>query len=323
MHPLELWQAAVLGLVEGITEYLPISSTGHLILASQLMNLGTPEQQSAIAAFEIVIQGGAILAVLGLYWGSVMRMLKGLVGKDPAGLRLLINLVVAFIPAAVFGLLLEKKIEQYLFHAGPVLAALAVGGVYMIVIDLWREGRLFGPRKWSAVEMEVYDLSPRQALTIGLMQCIAMWPGVSRSMMTITGGLIVGLRPRQAAQFSFLLGLPTLGAATAYKLLKNMKQASEPGGHPNLFQELGTTACLVGIVVAAISAAAAVKWLVAFLNRHGLAPFGWYRIALCCVLLTLSSMGIVSITKPGKNPRHNATEVVPPIGDIQDEPKLT
>src|SRR3954471_924940 len=116
MHPLELWQAVVLGLVEGITEYLPVSSTGHLILAGQLMKLGSDEQQSAIAAFEIVIQGGAILAVLGLYWPSVVRMLKGLVGKDAQGLKLLINLVIAFIPAAVIGLLLEKKIEQYLFH---------------------------------------------------------------------------------------------------------------------------------------------------------------------------------------------------------------
>src|SRR3954469_23952345 len=142
MHPLELWPGEGRGFVEGITEYLPVSSTGHLIIASQLMKLGTEEQQSAIAAFEIVIQGGAILAVLGLYWPSVVRMLKGLVGKDAQGLKLLINLVIAFIPAAVIGLLLEKKIEQYLFHTGPVLAALLVGGVYMIGIDLWREGRL-------------------------------------------------------------------------------------------------------------------------------------------------------------------------------------
>lgn len=311
MHPLELWQAVVLGLVEGITEYLPVSSTGHLILASQLMKLTDPAQESALDAFEVVIQGGAILAVLGLYWPSVVRMLRGLTGKDPQGFKLLVNLFIAFLPAAVIGLLLDKWIEKHLFNSSSVLLALGLGGLYMIGVDLWREGRLGKARMWQKDEMEVWDVTARQALMIGFLQCLAMWPGTSRSMMTITGGMFAGLRPRQAAQFSFLLGLPTLGAATAYKLYKNLHEAHKTGGE-NLFQVLGVSACVVGIVVAAVSAAAAIKWLIGFLTRHGLSPFGWYRIALCVVLLALSLGGIVSITKPGPS-MNGATKTVPPV----------
>jgi undecaprenyl-diphosphatase len=311
MHPLELWQAVVLGLVEGITEYLPVSSTGHLIIASQLMNLTDEAEQSALAAFEIVIQGGAILAVLGLYWPSVVRMLRGLTGKDPQGFKLLVNLFIAFLPAAVIGLLLDKWIEKHLFHTGPVLLALGLGGLYMIGVDLWREGRLGKTRMWPKGEMEVWDVTARQALMIGFLQCLAMWPGTSRSMMTITGGMFAGLRPKQAAQFSFLLGLPTLGAATVYKLYKDLHEAHKTGGE-NLFQVLGVGACVVGIVVAAISAAAAIKWLVNFLTRHGLSLFGWYRIALCVVLLALSMAGIVTITKP-RPTLNNATKTVPAV----------
>jgi undecaprenyl-diphosphatase len=311
MHPLELWQAVVLGLVEGITEYLPVSSTGHLILASQLMKLTDEGEQSALAAFEIVIQGGAILAVLGLYWPSVVRMLRGLTGKDPQGFRLLVNLFIAFLPAAVLGLLLDKWIERHLFHAGPVILALGLGGLYMIGVDLWREGRLGKARMWPKGEMEVWDVTPRQALMIGLLQCLAMWPGTSRSMMTITGGMFAGLRPRQAAQFSFLLGLPTLGAATLYKLYKNLHESHKTGGE-NLFQVLGVGACVLGIAVAMLSAAAAIKWLVAFLTRHGLSPFGWYRIALCVLVLALSLGGIVTITKPGPS-MNGGTKTVPPV----------
>ena len=320
-HPLELWQAAVLGLVEGITEYLPVSSTGHLIIAGQLMKLTAPDEESAINAFEIVIQGGAILAVLGLYWPSVLRMLKGLTGKDPQGFRLLVNLFIAFLPAAILGLLLEHWIDKHLFHTTPVLLALGLGGFYMMAVDLWREGRLGKPRSNLQKELEVWDLSPRQALMIGLLQCLAMWPGTSRSMMTITGGLFAGLRPKQAAQFSFLLGLPTLGAATLYKLYKNIHVAHKTGGE-TFYQQLGISACVLGIVVATLSAAAAVKWLVGFLNKHGLTPFGWYRIALCVALLALSWAGIVSITKPQADSRlDTGTMTVPPIGPILPQPK--
>lgn len=284
---MEWWQAVVLGLVEGITEYLPVSSTGHLILASSLLGLDGPEQASAMAAFQIVIQGGAILAVLGLYAGRVASMARGALGRDPEGLRLLGNLVLAFLPAALLGPLLDDWIEARLFRPGPVLAALLVGGVWMIWL-----GR--GHARHEAEGRDLDHVGWKQALAIGLLQCVAMWPGTSRSMMTIAGGLLLGLRPRAAAEFSFLLGLPTLGSACLFKLAKNLLAASESGG-PNFVEQLGPAAVAIGLVVAAVSAAVAVKWLVGFLSRHGLEAFGWYRIALCAVLGAAIWSGAVSI----------------------------
>jgi undecaprenyl-diphosphatase len=281
----EWWHAVVLGLVEGITEYLPVSSTGHLILTSSLLGLRTPEQSQAIAAFEIVIQGGAILAVLGLYWRRVLQMGAGLAGRDPIGRSLLANLVLAFLPAALLGPLLDDAIEEHLFHAGPVLGALLLGGVWMICLD-----RHHVPGSGVALE----GLGWRQALGIGLFQCAAMWPGTSRSMMTIAGGVLLGLRARDAAEFSFLLGVPTLGGACVYKLAKNLLVASSHGT-PNLFEQLGPAPVALGLAVAALSAALAVRWLVAFLQRHGLAPFGWYRIALALVLGGLLASGALVI----------------------------
>ncbi len=300
---MEIWQAVILGLVEGITEYLPISSTGHLILASALMGLDTPEAKASVDAFNIVIQGGAILAVLGLYRERVIQMIRGLLGKDPDGRRLAINIVIAFLPAAVLGVLLNDYIEAALFHAGPVLAALALGGVYMILLDRWKIRVHLRPREDETPEpapetRDITDLSWRQALIIGFMQTIAMIPGTSRSMMTITGGVLVGLKPRQAAEFSFLLGLPTLGGACVYSLGKNLKESSETGA-PNMFEVIGWAPILAGLLVATVSAALAVRWLVGFLNKHGLEAFGWYRIILSVVLGGLMLMGIVSIGAEG------------------------
>ena len=282
---MEWWQAALLGWVEGITEYLPISSTGHLILASSLLGLGGPEQQSALAAFEVAIQGGAILAVLGLYARRVAQMARGLVGRDPAGLRLLGRVALAFVPAALLGPLLDDVIEQHLFRPVPVLAALFAGGLWMIWLDRGR-----APAQGNPLE----SLTARAALAIGLFQCAAMWPGTSRSMMTIAGGVLLGLRARDAAEFSFLLGVPTLGAACGYKLLQNLLHA-EQSGTPNLFETLGVGATALGFAVAAVSAAVAVRWLVGFLERRGLAPFGWYRIALSLVLGLLLWIGTVEL----------------------------
>jgi len=281
----ETWHAALLGLVEGITEYLPISSTGHLILASSLLGLDRPEHKEALDAFEIVIQGGAILAVLGLYAQRVAQMARGLVGRDPAGLRLLMFIAAAFVPSAVVGLLLRHAIKQHLFHPAPVLAALFAGGLWMIWLD-----RARSPSEGAPLE----SLTFRGALAIGLFQCAALWPGTSRSMMTIAGGVLLGLRARNAAEFSFLLGVPTLGAACAWELLQNLLHAARDHT-PNLFEELGAGACAVGFAVAAIAAALAVRWLVGFLTRHGLAPFGWYRIALSVVLGALLFAGVVEL----------------------------
>ena len=282
---MEWWQAALLGLVEGITEYLPISSTGHLILASSLLGLDRPEQRGAMAAFQIAIQGGAILAVLGLYAQRVAQMVRGVFGRDPAGLRLLVHVALAFLPAALLGPLLDDVIEKHLFHPLPVLVALFTGGLWMIWLD-----RVRAPAHGVGIE----SLTARTALGIGLFQCIAMWPGTSRSMMTIVAGVLLGLRASSAAEFSFLLGVPTLGAACAYKLLKNLIESAQTGA-PNLFEVLGVGVTLVGFAVAALSAALAVHWLVAFLQRHGLAPFGWYRIALSAVLTVLLFSGVAAM----------------------------
>ena len=285
---MNVWEAIILGLVEGITEYLPVSSTGHLILTAAFLGVDEGEAKGAVDAFNIVVQGGAILAVLGLYWPSVVRMIKGVFGRDEQGLRLFVNLMVAFFPAAVLGFLLDDLINEYLFSPAPVVAALILGGIYMILLEQWRTGRFSSPRP-SMIEHGLDELTPAKALVIGLMQCVAMWPGTSRSMMTITGGVLVGLRPVAAAEFSFLLGLPTLGGATVYKLVKNVTQDDEP----NLFEQLGVMPVLVGIIVAAVSAAIAVRWLVGFLNRHGLSVFGWYRIILGGVLAALIAAGVV------------------------------
>jgi undecaprenyl-diphosphatase len=298
MSPLS---AIILGLVEGITEYLPVSSTGHLIIAASLLGLSsTPDQKSAIDAFTIVIQGGAILAVLGLYRARVAQMIRGLLGRDAVGRRLAINILIAFLPAAILGPLFDKAIELTLFRPVPVIIALALGGVWMIWLDRRTarkstEAIAAGAPPDPDTGITIDALDPRRALLIGLMQCIAMVPGTSRSMMTIAGGVVLGMRRKDAAEFSFLLGLPTLGAACLYKLAKNLYASTQPEGPPHIFDQLGWMPVILGIAVATVSAAFAVKWLVGFLTRHGLAPFGWYRIALAAVLGGLIAAGIVTI----------------------------
>ncbi len=279
------WQAIILGLVEGITEYLPVSSTGHLIIAAWLLGLDRPpEVKEAVDAFTIIVQGGAILAVLGLYWPRVLSMLRGLIGRDPIGRRLFVNLLVAFLPAVVLGLLLDDLIDAHLFRPIPVIIALAVGGVVLIGIRPWQQSLHRSQREGESEKFITIDqLSWKQSLLIGAMQCVAMIPGTSRSMMSILGGMVVGLRPREAAEFSFLLGLPTLGGACVYKLAK---EATRDG--PSLVERLGGwTPVLLGIAVATVSAAVAVKWLVGYLSRHDMAIFGWYRIVLAIVLAWL------------------------------------
>lgn len=287
---MDLWQAIVLGLVEGITEYLPISSTGHLVIAASLMGLDDPARKHAVDAYAIVIQGGAILAVLGLYRARVWSMVRGAMGLDPGGLRLAGNLVIAFVPAAALGLALDDAIEKHLFNPLSVTLALGVGGAYMLAVEHWRRRRA-GRRDGAAPAADaapgetdpLYAMRPSRALMIGLLQCAALWPGTSRSMMTITGGLLAGLRPAQAAEFSFLLGLLTLGAATGYKAVRSA----------DALATLGAVPIAVGLIVAAASAALAVHWLVGFLTRRGLGPFAWYRFVLCGVLLSLWLAGVV------------------------------
>lgn len=274
MELISAFQAFILGIVEGITEYLPISSTGHLTLASQLLGLRnsglTEDQLAAIEAYEIIIQSGAILAVVFLYKDAILDLIKGIFGKSVAGRKLFVNICLAALPALVVGYALHKVIEKHLHFPGPVLAALAIGGVIMI---LWE--RFAHKQEAEGKEnLRLEDLSPQKALSIGCLQCLALWPGTSRSMVTILGGMLVGLKRPIAAEFSFLVGLPVLLAATAYKGMKD---------GPILVQHVGWVSILVGLVTSTVFAIIAVKWLISFLNRHGLAPFGWYRLILAVV----------------------------------------
>lgn len=274
---MEWWQALILGIVEGLTEYLPVSSTGHLVLVSWMLGLGdTAHEQEAVNSFSIVIQAGAIAAVLGLYRARVAQMCRGLMGKDVEGRRLATNLVIAFLPAAVLGPLLAERIEAELFAPWPVIGALFVGAWLMLAVA-WNQKLLEGK---STKEIE--DVDWRLALLIGFGQCVAMWPGTSRSMMTIVAALLLGMRAKAAAEFSFLLGLITLGAATCY---------SGYYGGGAIIDEFGWMPLVIGFLAATVSAALAVKWFVGFLTRHGLAPFGWYRLALAVGLAVLIVTG--------------------------------
>jgi len=269
-------QAMILGVVEGLTEYLPVSSTGHLLLAERLMGIGEARSASAeerqrtkdaADAYTICIQAGAIIAVLGLYFRRVKQMLRGLAGRDPAGSRLLANVAAGFLPAAIIGLLFNRIIKAYLFGLWPVVAAWFVGGVAILVVS-WRNRNNRGTLHEG---LSLEELTWRMALVIGFAQCIAMWPGVSRSLVTIVGGMIMGLSLSAAVEYSFLLGVVTLGAATAYDALKQGTV---------MMQTFEAMPIAVGLLFAFISAVVSVKWMVSYLNRHGLAVFGYYRIAI-------------------------------------------
>jgi undecaprenyl-diphosphatase len=265
------WQAILLGIVEGLTEYLPISSTGHLLLTQRALGLPVSGEANA---FVIAIQSGAILAVLGLYRQRVALIARGLTGADPRGRGLLLALIVAFLPAAVLGTLFDETIERHLFGLWPVVAAWLVGGALILVLA------------GSGSREDGEDsIGLQQALWIGCLQCLAMWPGTSRSLMTIAAGLLVGLRVRTAVEFSFLLGVVTLGAATAYKCVTHGVGMIEAYGASNL---------ALGFAAALVSAVLAVRWMVTYLERHSLAVFGWYRVLLALVVSALLLSGALS-----------------------------
>ncbi|GAB4165740.1 MAG: undecaprenyl-diphosphate phosphatase [Terrimicrobiaceae bacterium] len=276
---MDWWQAIILGLVEGLTEYLPVSSTGHLLVAQRALNIAKSE---AADAFAICIQAGAIVAVLGLYFQRVKSMTLGVLGKEPEGARMATNVLAAFIPAAIIGLTLEGPIKKYLFGGQlglwPIVAAWFVGGVAILVVARTRkEARLAG--------QPLESLTWRLALIIGLIQCIAMWPGVSRSLVTIVGGVLVGLSLTAAVEFSFLLGVVTLGAATAYDMLKHGSEMIENFG----WLPLG-----LGFLASWISAVLAIRWMVGYLRSHGMQIFGYYRILIALVVGVLILAGYLA-----------------------------
>jgi len=276
--PIGIREALILGFVEGVTEFLPISSTGHLILTNRLLGLDTDDpvqvgdevwtRKQAADAYAVIIQAGAIAAVLLLYRRRAVQMVAGLFGRDPAGRRLLINLGVAFLPAVVLGLSFGGIIEKHLFGPGPVAAALALGAVAMVFADRYAKRHAADP---APTGDPLADLPPWRALGIGFAQCAALWPGMSRSMSAMVGAYLSGLRPAAAAEFSFLLGLPTLGGAAAYKLLQS---------GPLVLAAFGWGPAIVGAVTAGLAAAVAVHIFVGLIGKIGLTPFAAYRLVV-------------------------------------------
>jgi undecaprenyl-diphosphatase len=275
VEPMSPITAAFLGVVEGVTEYLPVSSTGHLILASHLLG----QKDEGAGAFDIVIQLGAILAVVVHYRQLLGERVLGLVRKDARSIRLLVCLLLGFAPTAVLGLVARKKIKEHLFGPKPVAAALVVGGIVMIAVEVVRAMRARGPENEQIGANGLEHVTPLRAFYIGLGQCVSMWPGASRSMCTIVAGQLAGLSTATAAEFSFLLGLPTLGAATLYEMYKSRA----------LLGEIGALNVAIGLVVSFLVAWAVIAAFLAYLKRRGLIPFGIYRIALGLIVLWLVS----------------------------------
>ncbi|MBY0511918.1 MAG: undecaprenyl-diphosphate phosphatase [Rhodospirillaceae bacterium] len=256
-----LVMAAVLGVVEGVTEFLPISSTGHLILVEDLLGFEGPPGKF----FEIIIQLGAILAVVWVYRAKLWRIATGMFAPGPEQ-RLAVNVAVAFLPAAVIGVFAHGFIKEVLFSPWVVSVALIVGGIAILLIE-----RMQKTHDIAAVE----DMPVRRALAIGFFQCIAMIPGVSRSGATIMGSLLMGVSRPAAAEFSFMLAIPTMFAATLYDLYKNR----------DVLDASNLPVIAVGFITSFIVALLVVKWLLAFISRHSFRPFAIYRIVIGTVMI--------------------------------------
>ncbi len=251
--------AIILGIVEGVTEFLPVSSTGHLILATELLGFDAERW----AAFNVIIQLGAILAIVVLYWRTFWAVLTGMIQRQPMSWRFVRNILIAFLPSAILGFLLINRIEAMLGNAMVVAVALIAGGIAIILIEKFnRDGDIVG----------VAEMPLGRVVGIGLVQCLAMIPGVSRSGATIMGGLMLGIERRTAAEFSFFLAIPTMVGATTLELVKH-REALVAGA-----SGVGFGAVAVGFIVSFLVAIVVVKGFVHYISRHGFAPFGWYRI---------------------------------------------
>lgn len=255
-------QTIIISIVEGLTEYLPVSSTGHMIITEKLLNV---ESTEFVKAFTVNIQFGAILSVIVLYWKRFFQSID-----------FYWKLLLAFLPAAVIGFLLGDFIDMLLENVLVVAIMLVLGGILMLFVD-----------KWFNNEKKDQSIGSRRAIQIGFYQTIAMIPGVSRSMATIVGGMSTGLSRKTAAEFSFFLAVPTMAAASGYKLLKLLL---EPGGKEVLTDNLSTL--ILGNVVAFLVAMLAIKFFISYLTKHGFKIFGWYRIILGGIILILLGMGV-------------------------------
>lgn len=271
MDFLLLLQALIMGIVEGLTEFLPVSSTGHLIVTADLMNFWTPEKR---VVFEIAIQLGAILAVCWDYRAKLINVTAGLLAADQGAIRFTVNVLVAFLPAAVIGFFAIGIIKTYLFNPLVVATMLVLGGVLI----------LYAERRDHVIKAEtVDDLRWQDALKVGLAQCVAMIPGTSRSGATIIGGLFFGLSRKAAAEFSFFLAIPTMIGATAYSVYK----------HRDEFVLADFPVFAVGFVSAFLVAAWVVRALVRYVSNHDFTIFAWYRIAFGGLILLTAVTGMV------------------------------
>lgn len=260
---MDIFQAVVLAIVEGITEYLPVSSTGHMIIASSIMGIAS---SGFVKMFTVAIQFGAILSVIVLYWKRFLQSLD-----------FYYKLIVAFIPAAVLGFLFNDFIDAMLENIIVVAVSLLLGGIILLFVDNW----------FAKNEQESEDINYKKALSIGFFQVLAMIPGVSRSAATIIGGLSQKLNRKNAAEFSFFLAVPTMFAATAYKMLKFYLD----GGFSSPEASSNITVLIIGNIVAFIVAMIAIKSFISFLTKNGFKVFGWYRIIVGLVILVLHFMG--------------------------------
>ena len=268
---MQTWQVILLGLIEGVTEFLPVSSTGHLILATELLGFDAEKW----AAFNVIIQLGAILAIVVLYWRTFWAVLEGMLKGNAVSWRFVRNVLVAFLPSAILGFLLINKIEALLGSPYVVAVALILGGIAILLIEKMVK---------RADVVGVAEMPLKTVIGVGIVQCLAMIPGVSRSGATIMGGLSLGVERRTAAEFSFFLAIPTMIGATTLELVKHhdtlMAGASGVG--------FGTVA--VGFVVSFIVAIVIVRGFVTYISRHGFAPFAWYRIAAGLIALVWLAM---------------------------------
>jgi undecaprenyl-diphosphatase len=276
-----LLKAALMGVVEGLTEFLPISSTGHLILAASLLDFTGDK----VKVFEIAIQTGAMFAVIWEYRERLARTLAGL-GGDIVARRFAANVLLAFVPAVVFGLALGKIIKERLFHPVPVALAFIVGGL----VILWVEHR--HRRRYGALDLQgkrharietVDDMRWRDALAVGLLQCFALIPGTSRSGATIIGAMVLGFSRKAATEFSFFLGIPTLIGAGAYSLYKERAALAWAD----------TPTFAVGLAFSFVSAWLCIRWLIRYVSTHDFVPFAWYRIVFGGVVLATAWSGAV------------------------------
>jgi undecaprenyl-diphosphatase len=271
------FKAALMGVVEGLTEFLPISSTGHLILANAMMGFSDAAGSEKAKVFEIAIQTGAIFAVILVYMQRLKDTVRGL-GSDPQAQRFALNVLIGFLPAVVMGLLLGKVIKAHLFTPTVVATTFIIGGVIILIAE-----RIAARQPHSRVAT-VDDLSISDAIKVGLIQCLAMVPGTSRSGATIIGGMLMGLSRKAATDYSFFLGIPTLVGAGVYSLYKERNILS--------IDDLPLFA--TGLVFAFLSAWVCVRWLIRYVSSHTFVPFAWYRIAFGILILVTAHFGWVN-----------------------------